>query len=86
MWTAQNGLAPKGLFFTVFSLTVLVLRPLVGRHADRAGPRRVVVPLLGLTAVSFALLAVATTGPLLALAAFLFGAGFGTSTPSLRLT
>ncbi|MGZ5428418.1 MAG: MFS transporter, partial [Thermoanaerobaculia bacterium] len=81
MWTEKNGLAPKGLFFTVFSLTVLVLRPLVGRHADRTEPRRVLLPLLGLTAVSFALLAVATTRPLLALAAFLFGAGFGNVYP-----
>ena len=30
MWTEKNGLAPRGLFFTVFSLTVLVLRPVLG--------------------------------------------------------
>jgi len=81
MWTEKNGLAPKGLFFTVFSLTVLVLRPFLGRYADRTGPRRVLIPLLGLTALSFALLAVATTRPLLALAAVLFGAGFGNVYP-----
>jgi MFS family permease len=81
MWTEKNGLAPRGLFFTVFSLTVLVLRPLLGRHADRAGLRRVLLPLLGLTAAAFALLAVATTRPLLALSAFLFGAGFGNVYP-----
>jgi MFS family permease len=81
MWTEKNGLAPRGLFFTVFSLTVLVLRPLLGRHADRTGPRRVLLPLLALTAAAFALLAVATTRPLLALAAFLFGAGFGNVYP-----
>jgi MFS family permease len=81
MWTEKNGLAPRGLFFTVFSLTVLVLRPFLGRYADRTGPRRVLLPLLGLTAASFALLAVATTRPLLALAAFLFGAGFGNVYP-----
>lgn len=81
MWTEKNGLAPKGLFFTVFSLTVLVFRPLLGRYADRTGPGRVLLPLLGLTALSFALLAVATTRPLLALAAFLFGAGFGNVYP-----
>ena len=38
-------------------------------------------PLLGLTAAAFALLAVATTRPLLALSAFLFGAGFGNVYP-----
>jgi MFS family permease len=81
MWTEKNGLAPRGLFFTVFSLTVLVLRPLLGRHADRTGPRRVLLPLLGLTAAAFALLAVATTRPLLVLSAFLFGAGFGNVYP-----
>ncbi len=81
MWTEKNGLAPRGLFFTVFSLTVLVLRPLLGRYADRTGPRRVLLPLLGLTAAAFALLAVATTRPLLALSAFLFGAGFGNVYP-----
>ena len=81
MWTERNGLAPRGLFFTVFSLTVLVLRPVLGRYADRAGPRRVLLPLLGLTAVSFAVLAAATTRPLLALSALLFGAGFGNVYP-----
>lgn len=81
MWTEKNGLAPKGLFFTVFSLTVLVLRPFLGRFADRAGPRRVLPPLLALTALSFAFLAVATTRPRLAFAAFLFGAGFGNVYP-----
>ncbi|HEX7613889.1 MAG TPA: MFS transporter [Thermoanaerobaculia bacterium] len=81
MWTEKNGVAPRGLFFTVFSLTVLVLRPFLGRYADRTGPRRVLVPLLGITALAFALLAVATTGPLLALAAVLFGAGFGNVYP-----
>jgi predicted MFS family arabinose efflux permease len=81
MWTEKNGISPRGLFFTVFSLTVLVLRPLLGRHADRTGPRRILLPLLGLTAAALALLAVATTRPLLALAAFLFGAGFGNVYP-----
>jgi MFS family permease len=81
MWTEKNGLSPRGLFFTVFSLTVLVLRPVLGRYADRAGPSRVLLPLLGLTAAAFALLAVATTRPLLVLSAFLFGAGFGNVYP-----
>ncbi len=81
MWTERNGLAPRGLFFTVFSLTVLAMRPFIGRIADRAGPRRVLLPLLAVTALSFGLLAVATTGPLLALSALLFGAGFGNVYP-----
>jgi predicted MFS family arabinose efflux permease len=81
MWAESNGLAPRGLFFTVFSLTVLVLRPLLGRLADRMRTSRVLLFLLGLTAAAFAILAAATTRPLLALAAFLFGAGFGNVYP-----
>ena len=81
MWTQKSGLSPKGLFFTVFSLTVLCMRPFVGRFADRVGPRRVILPLLGLVAVSFAVLSVATTRTLLALSAVLFGASFGNVYP-----
>jgi MFS family permease len=81
MWTEASGLSPKGLFFTVFSLTVLCLRPFVGRFADRVGPRRVILPLLGLVAVSFAVLSVATTRALLATSAVLFGVSFGNVYP-----
>jgi MFS family permease len=81
MWTEKNGLSPRGLFFTVFSLTVLFVRPFLGRFADRVGPRRVILPLLGLVAAAFTLLAVATTRPLLVVSAMLFGAGFGNVYP-----
>jgi len=81
MWTEKNGLSPRGLFFTVFSLTVLFVRPFLGRFADRVGPRRVILPLLGLVAAAFTVLAVATTRPLLVVSAMLFGAGFGNVYP-----
>ncbi|HSB64839.1 MAG TPA: MFS transporter [Thermoanaerobaculia bacterium] len=81
MWTERSGISPKGLFFTVFSLTVLCLRPFVGRFADRVGPRRVILPLLGLVSVSFAVLSAATSGTLLAVSAVLFGVSFGNVYP-----
>jgi MFS family permease len=81
MWTEKNGLSPRGLFFTVFSLTVLLLRPVLGRFADRVGPGRVVAPLLAFVVAAFLVLAFATTGPLLALSAVLFGVGFGNVYP-----
>ncbi len=81
MWTEKNGLSPRGLFFTVFSLTVLFVRPFLGRFADRVGPRRVILPLLGLVAAAFTILALATTRPLLVVSAILFGAGFGNVYP-----
>lgn len=81
MWTEKNDLSPRGLFFTVFSLTVLFVRPFLGRFADRVGPHRVILPLLGLVAAAFTILAVATTRPLLVVSAVLFGAGFGNVYP-----
>jgi MFS family permease len=81
MWTEKNGLSPRDLFFTVFSLTVLFVRPFLGRFADCVGPRRVILPLLGLVVAAFAVLAVATTRPLLVVSAMLFGAGFGNVYP-----
>ncbi len=81
MWTEKNGLSPRGLFFTVFSLTVLVTRPLFGRFADRIGPRRVLQPLLLLTTAAFGVLAFARTGALLVTSGILFGFGFGNIYP-----
>ncbi len=81
MWTEKNGVFPRGLFFTAFSLTVLIVRPFLGRFADRVGPRRVILPLLGLVAAAFTVLAMATTRPLLVASAVLFGAGFGNVYP-----
>jgi MFS family permease len=81
LFTEKSGIVPKGLFFAAFSLTVLLIRPFVSRFADRIGPRRVLLPLLALVAVSFAVLAFATTMPRLLLAAVLFGLGFGNMYP-----
>ncbi len=81
MWTEKNGLAPSGLFFTVFSLTVLVPAPFPGalRGPRRAAPRPPAAPRPDGGVLR--LLAAATTRPLLVLSAFLFGAGFGNVYP-----
>ena len=59
----SRGIAPKGIYFTSFALTVLVTRPLISRFADRVGYLRIFYPCLALIVVGLGLLAVATNPP-----------------------
>jgi MFS family permease len=82
VYAERNGISPKGIFFTVFSVVVIVLRLVSGRLADRIGHRRFLLPCLGLAAVGLLLLSLARTRALLVLAAVVFGAGFGNMYPA----
>ena len=82
LYTDANGVTPRALYFTVFSLTIVVTRPFIGRFADRAGYRRVFLPSVGLVVVAFALLAIGGSRPMLIASALLFGTGFGSAYPA----
>jgi predicted MFS family arabinose efflux permease len=82
LYTDANGVTPRALYFTLFSLTIVFTRPFIGRFADRAGYRRVFLPAVGLVVVAFALLAVGGSRPLLITSALLFGTGFGSAYPA----
>lgn len=82
LYTDANGVTPRALYFTVFSVTIIVTRPFVGRFADRAGYRRVFLPSVGLVVLGFALLAIGGSRTLLIVSAVSFGAGFGSAYPA----
>jgi MFS family permease len=82
LYADQNGVRPKGIFFTTFALTVLVTRPISGPVSDRVGHRRVFLPCLGLIVAGLALLAVDGSRRGLVTAAIVFGTGFGTAYPA----
>jgi predicted MFS family arabinose efflux permease len=82
LYTDANGVTPRALYFTLFSLTIVFTRPFIGRFADRAGYRRVFLPAVGLVVVAFALLALGGSRPLLIGSAVLFGTGFGSAYPA----
>lgn len=73
-----------GLFFTVYALTMLLTRPILGRLTDRFGLVRVSVPAICLTILSFLLISYAGTLPVFLLAAFLNACGFGACAPSIQ--
>jgi MFS family permease len=82
LYTDHNGVTPRALYFTVFSLTIVFTRPYIGRLADRVGYRRVFLPCVALIVAGFAMLAVGGSRPLLVASALIFGVGFGSAYPS----
>jgi predicted MFS family arabinose efflux permease len=82
LYSEANDVTPRALYFTVFSLAIVVTRPFAGRFADRAGYRRVFLPAVGLVVLAFALLAVGGSRLLLIVSAVLFGTGFGSAYPA----
>jgi predicted MFS family arabinose efflux permease len=81
VYADQHDVTPRALYFAVFSLTIVATRPFVGRHADRAGHRQLIVPCLIAIVAGVALLTMATTRAGFALSAVVFGAGFGSAYP-----
>ena len=82
LYADANHVAPKGIFFTVMSVVILLTRPLSGRAADRLGYKKVLFPSLTLIALGLAVLAVSATLPGLVAAAIVFGTGFGSAYPA----
>ncbi|MGE3190799.1 MAG: MFS transporter, partial [Vicinamibacterales bacterium] len=81
LYADRNGVTPRALYFTLFSLTIVLTRPFIGRVADRLGYRRVLLPCLVLVVGGFGLLALGGTRPLMIASALLFGVGFGSAYP-----
>jgi MFS family permease len=77
LWTEQNGVAPRSIWFTTFAVVVLVTRFFSGRLADRVGARKLLLPAFVLGGVALFLLGSATTRTALVVSAALYGLGFG---------
>jgi predicted MFS family arabinose efflux permease len=82
LYTDANDVTPRALYFTVFSLTIVLTRPFAGRFADRAGYRRVFLPAVGSIVLAFSLLALGGSRPMLIASAIFFGTGFGSAYPA----
>jgi MFS family permease len=81
MYSDASGVSPRALYFTVFSIAILVTRPYVARLGDRVGHRRVLLPCLVLVMFGFALLAVGGSRTVFVISALVFGTGFGSAYP-----
>jgi MFS family permease len=79
---ASNGIMRSAsLFYFVYAVVSLIVRTPAGRLSDRLGRREVILPTVGLSSMALMLIFFAK-GPLwLAIAALLYGVGFGSAYP-----
>lgn len=81
---SKNLLAYASLFFIVFAISMMSLRPLTGKIYDRKGPSYVIYPALVLFAVGLILLSQINSLIGFMLAAIFIGMGFGSVQPCLQ--
>jgi MFS family permease len=74
--------SPRSLFLSAMAVSMIVARLTLGRRLDQIGHRPVLVRCLWLPPIGLAVLAAANSAPAIALAAMIFGAGFGLMHPS----
>ncbi len=77
----QLGVTPRAMYFTVFSLAIILTRPFIGRYADRVGHSKVIIPCLAMVVLGVSFLAMADSRPMFVISALLFGVGFGSVYP-----
>jgi MFS family permease len=81
IYAEAAGIRPRGLYFTILALSIVVSRPFAGRAADRLGTERVLVPCLLLAAAGYGLLAWGKGLAAFAASAAATGVGFGSAYP-----
>lgn len=78
-----GGRGRSGFFYLVMSITIVVLRPFVGKAADRFSRSAVIIPGILFSATSMATIALGTSVVTLVAGAVLFGLGWGALFPGL---
>lgn len=84
LFAPQRGLADFGLFFTVYAVSTILSRVMVGKLSDRIGRRQVILPFMAVLALAVFLFPFLGSLWLLALIGVLFGLGFGAFMPALN--
>lgn len=78
----ERGIQPESLFFTVFAITIVLVRVFTSRAGDRFGPKVLLYPAFLAMPLAFGVLSVAATRPQMIVSAILFGIGLGASFPA----
>lgn len=84
VYAQERGIHGASLFFTVYAITMLFTRPVIGRLTDRYGFVKAGIPSVFATAVSLAMIGFSTNLPMLLLAAFVNAFGYGAVMPALQ--
>ncbi|OTG76655.1 MFS transporter [Acinetobacter sp. ANC 4169] len=81
---SKHMLSYASLFFVVFAISMMILRPITGKIFDRKGANYVVYPALALFALGLLVLSQIDSVPGFMFAAVLIGMGFGSAQPCLQ--
>jgi MFS family permease len=83
LFAQKQGITNPGIFFTVFAVTLILVRAFAGKLSDKKGRKFVILP--GMILIAFGLLVLSTASALylFIIAALLYGLGFGLVHPSL---
>lgn len=84
LFAAQKGIANIGIFFTVYAITLTLIRPFSGIIIDRKGFNVVVLPGIVFISISMIVLSQAYNLWVFLLAGILYGIGFGSVHPSMQ--
>ena len=84
VYTEERNIPGGSLFFTVYAVTMLVTRPLVGRLTERFGFVKVAIPCVFMTAVSLAMIGFSGNMFWLLVSAFINAFGYGAVQPMLQ--
>ncbi|MDD4599570.1 putative MFS-type transporter YfcJ [bioreactor metagenome] len=84
LFVPQRGIKDFGIFFTVYAISTIMSRVLVGKLSDRIGRRKLVMPFIALVVIATFLLPGIDSLFKLALIGGLFGLGFGAFMPTLN--
>ena len=84
VYAEERGISGGSLFFTVYALTMLATRPMVGKLTDKYGFVKVCIPSILATAASLAMIGYASNTLMLLLAAFVNAFGYGAVQPMLQ--
>ena len=84
IYSTSIGIQNIGMYFTVYAITLLISRPILGKATDKYGFSVVVYPGLLLVALTMVFLSKATSLPNFLISAFLYGIGMGALQSSLQ--
>lgn len=83
LFAQKQGISNPGIFFTVFAVTLILVRALAGKLSDIKGRKFVIIPGMILIAAGLGVLSTARALDSFLVAALLYGIGFGLVHPSL---
>ena len=82
MFSRERGIHPDSLYFSAFSLTIILIRVFGAHLGDRLDARAILYPAFLTVPASFFVLSIADSPALVVLSAILFGFGLGAGYPA----